>query len=74
MKEKENLGHEFVVSGDANYFQRLKSLKVVIDVMNSREVEMLRDILVAWHGIMEELDIIFKVSSFYTCFNFSTKI
>ncbi|CAL9239733.1 unnamed protein product [Arabidopsis halleri] len=59
-QEKENLGHEFLVSGDANYFQQLKSLKVVIDVMNSREVEMLRGILVAWHGIMEELDILFK--------------
>ncbi|CAE5963263.1 unnamed protein product [Arabidopsis arenosa] len=59
-QEKENLGHEFVVSGDANYFLRLKSLKVVIDVMNSREVQMLRDILVTWHGIMEELDILFK--------------
>jgi len=65
LKEKKNIGHEFVVSGDASYLQKLKSLKVVVDVTNSREVHMLRDILVAWNGVLEELHILFKVLSFY---------
>ncbi|KAL9310960.1 putative F-box protein [Arabidopsis thaliana] len=59
-QEKKNIGHEFVVSGDASYLQKLKSLKVVVDVTNSREVHMLRDILVAWNGVLEELHILFK--------------
>lgn len=38
----ENLGHRFLMSTDANYFGRLKSLAVTVDIMNTNELEMFR--------------------------------
>lgn len=61
----ENIGDKFLVSRDANYFHRLKSLAVAVDETNAEDVERLRHVLVAWNGIMRELDIIFKVRTFY---------
>ena len=60
----ENLGHRFLMSSDANYLGRLKSLAVAVDIMNTKELEMFRQILVAWNGIMKKLDICFKVRTF----------
>ncbi|EOA33878.1 hypothetical protein CARUB_v10021370mg [Capsella rubella] len=59
-QEMENFGNKFLLSRDANYFRRLKCLAVAVNVMNWKEVEMLRDVLVSWNGIMRELDILFK--------------
>ncbi|XP_023644342.1 putative F-box protein At1g67390 isoform X2 [Capsella rubella] len=59
-EEMENFGNKFLLSRDANYFRRLKCLAVAVNVMNWKEVEMLRDVLVSWNGIMRELDILFK--------------
>ncbi|XP_010511668.1 PREDICTED: putative F-box protein At1g67390 [Camelina sativa] len=59
-QEREYIGHEFVVSRDANYLQRLRSLAVFVDVMNSKQVELLRQILVAWNGVLRELHVLFE--------------
>lgn len=67
-KEMENLGHHFLVGRDANYFWRLKSLAVAVDIMNTKELEMFKQVLVAWNGIMKRLDIFFKVRTFYASF------
>ncbi|KAL9293607.1 hypothetical protein AtEden1_Chr3g0196641 [Arabidopsis thaliana] len=60
----ENLGHRFLMSSDANHLGRLKSLAVAVDIMNTKELEMFRQILVAWNGIMKKLDICFKMFNF----------
>ncbi|XP_010457880.1 PREDICTED: putative F-box protein At1g67390 [Camelina sativa] len=58
-QEKESIEHKFVVSRDTNYLVRFQSLAVIVDLMNPREVQMLREVLVAWNGIMRKLEISF---------------
>ncbi|XP_010419039.1 PREDICTED: putative F-box protein At1g67390 [Camelina sativa] len=59
-RERKYIAHEFVISRDANYLKRLRSLSVFVDVMNSKQVELLRQILVAWNGILGDLNILFE--------------
>ncbi|KAG7586119.1 F-box domain [Arabidopsis thaliana x Arabidopsis arenosa] len=65
-RDMENLGHHFLVGRDATYLWRIKSLAVAVDVMNTKELEMFRQVLVAWNGIMKRLDIFFKHNYVYT--------
>ncbi|EOA34453.1 hypothetical protein CARUB_v10021989mg [Capsella rubella] len=58
-KEKESIGHEFVVSRAANYLKRIRTLVVFVDVTNSKEVELLRQLLSAWDRTLIELHILF---------------
>ncbi|XP_010513633.1 PREDICTED: putative F-box protein At1g67390 [Camelina sativa] len=62
-REIENLGDKFLVGRDANFFQQHKYLAVSVDVMNWKEVEMLRNVLAAWNGTMLGLFILFKVKN-----------
>ncbi|XP_010419040.1 PREDICTED: putative F-box protein At1g67390 [Camelina sativa] len=64
-REIENLGDMFLVGRDANFFQQHKYLAVAVDVMNWKEVEMLRNVLVAWNGTMLGLFILFKDKNVY---------
>ncbi|XP_010419042.1 PREDICTED: putative F-box protein At1g67390 [Camelina sativa] len=62
-RELENLGDEFLVHKAANFYQQHKYLAVAVDVMNWKEVEMLRNVLVAWNGIKKGFFILFKDKS-----------
>lgn len=50
-------------SKSGKYMRRFASLSVSVDLKNTNEFEMLKDILVAWPGEMKELEILFKVGS-----------
>ncbi|XP_010511667.1 PREDICTED: putative F-box protein At1g67390 [Camelina sativa] len=59
-QERKCIAHEFVISRDANYLKRLRSLSVFVNLMNSKQVELFRQILVAWNGILGNLNILFE--------------
>ncbi|VVA99371.1 unnamed protein product [Arabis nemorensis] len=64
-KEQDNMGYSYVVSEHTNYLLRFISLAVSVDLMNPKEVYMLQQVFIAWNGEIKDLEIFFKVHSFY---------
>lgn len=48
--------------------KRFASMSVSVDLTNTIEIEMLKEVLAAWPVEMGELEILFKVSSFHVSF------
>lgn len=64
IKEENCSGHEEFVGNTCGELLRASfsaSLSVSVDLMNPREVERLRQVLLLWTCKMEELEIVFKV-------------
>ncbi|XP_010513636.1 PREDICTED: putative F-box protein At1g67390 [Camelina sativa] len=62
-REIENIGDKFLVHKAGNFYQQHEYMAVAVDVMNWKEVEMLRNVLVAWNGIKKGFFILFKDKS-----------
>ncbi|VVA95754.1 unnamed protein product [Arabis nemorensis] len=62
-QEEKSVGHEFMMSRPSDYMKRFGSMSVSVDLTNTKEVEMLKDVLVAWPVEMVELEIKFKNNS-----------
>ncbi|XP_006300346.2 putative F-box protein At1g67390 [Capsella rubella] len=60
-QETERIGHEFVVSKDAKYLQRIRTLAVFVNVTNLKQVKMLRQLLSACNGTLKVLHILFQL-------------
>ncbi|CAN8284413.1 unnamed protein product [Cochlearia groenlandica] len=57
-QEEINMGHEFMKN---NYsMKKFASISVSIDLMNTKEFAMFKEVLAAWPGEMGELEIVFK--------------
>lgn len=70
IKEENCIGHgEFVVNtcGELLRVRLPASLSVSVDLMNRREVERLRQVLLLWSFTMAKLEIFFKVC-YISCF------
>ncbi|VVA95755.1 unnamed protein product [Arabis nemorensis] len=52
-----------MMSSSRDCMKRFGSMSVSVDLTNTKEVEMLRDVLVAWPVEMGELEILFKNNS-----------
>lgn len=50
-----------IMNGSRDFMRKFASLSVSVDMTNTKEVEMLQEVLVAWPEDMEELEILFKV-------------
>ncbi|CAH2079093.1 unnamed protein product [Thlaspi arvense] len=62
-QEKKSIGHEFMMSGSRHFVKNSEAMSVSVDLTNTKEVEMLQEILVSWPGKMEELEILSKKSN-----------
>ncbi|CAA7017318.1 unnamed protein product [Microthlaspi erraticum] len=64
-QEKNSIGQEYInmMDGSNDLMREFASLSVSVDLTNTKEVEMLQEVLVAWPGEMEELEILFKKSN-----------
>lgn len=67
-QEKKNIWLELMVS-QFHKMRRTGSLSVNIDVTNTEEVEILKEVLLLWGEEMKELEIVFKVHFFQTKFH-----
>lgn len=54
-----------MTSGYGDFVKRFASVSLGVDMTNTKEVEMLKEVLVAWPEEMGELEIFFKVRSFH---------
>ncbi|XP_024004849.1 putative F-box protein At1g67390 [Eutrema salsugineum] len=59
-QEKKSIGHEFMMSRSQEFLSEFSSMSVSVDLANTKQVEMLHEVLAAWRGEMEELEVLFK--------------
>lgn len=50
-----------MMSEPSEYMKFYASMSVSIDLTNTKEVDMLKEVLAAWPDEMQELEILFKV-------------
>ncbi|ESQ56052.1 hypothetical protein EUTSA_v10027448mg [Eutrema salsugineum] len=62
-QEKKSIGHEFLMRRSRDFLSEFASMSVSVDLANTKEVEMLHEILAACPREMEELEILFKKSN-----------
>ena len=65
MKGNEKIGHEFVMNIENYSMVVFAILAVNVDMMNPKEVYMLKQVLDAWARDLQVLNIFFKVHSSY---------
>ncbi|VVB01095.1 unnamed protein product [Arabis nemorensis] len=59
-QEQKSVGHEFMVREASEYLTSYASMSVSVDLKNTKEVEVLKEVLAAWLGEMHELEILLK--------------
>ncbi|CAA7045380.1 unnamed protein product [Microthlaspi erraticum] len=64
-QEKKSIGREYmnIMNGSRDFMEKFASLSVSVDLTNTKEVEMLQEVLVSWPEEMEDLEILFKKSN-----------
>ncbi|CAE6195276.1 unnamed protein product [Arabidopsis arenosa] len=62
-QDKTSIGHEVMMSEPSEYMKFYASMSVSIDLTNTKEVDMLKEVLAAWPDEMQELEILFKKSN-----------
>ncbi|KAL0702148.1 hypothetical protein Bca4012_058270 [Brassica carinata] len=55
-----SIGHEIMMNGSNDGMKMFASMSVSVDLTNEKELEMLKQVLVAWPGDMQEVEILFK--------------
>ncbi|KAF8103516.1 hypothetical protein N665_0188s0447 [Sinapis alba] len=55
-----SIGHEIMMNGSNSCMKMFASMSVSVDLTNAKEVEMLKQVLAAWPGDMQEVEILFK--------------
>ncbi|CAA7046524.1 unnamed protein product [Microthlaspi erraticum] len=59
-QEKKSIGHELMTSGSGYLMQSGASLSVSVNMTNTKEVEMLKEVFAAWPNPLAEIEIVFK--------------
>ncbi|CAN6936379.1 unnamed protein product [Brassica oleracea var. botrytis] len=55
-----SIGHEIMMNGSSDGMKMFASMSVSVDLTNAKEVKMLKQVLAAWPGDMQEVEILFK--------------
>ncbi|ESQ56054.1 hypothetical protein EUTSA_v10026859mg [Eutrema salsugineum] len=62
-QEKKSIGHEFLMRRSQDFLSEFSSMSVSVDLVNTKQFEMLHEVFAAWLGEMEELEVLFKKSN-----------
>lgn len=54
-----------MMNGSSDGMKMFASMSVSVDLTNAKEVKMLKQVLAAWPGDMQEVEILFKVCPSY---------
>ncbi|CAA7036981.1 unnamed protein product [Microthlaspi erraticum] len=59
-QEKKSIGHELMTSGSGDFVKTFSGISLGVDMTNTKEVEMLKEVLFAWPEELGEIEIFFK--------------
>ncbi|CAA7036980.1 unnamed protein product [Microthlaspi erraticum] len=59
-QEKKSIGHEFMISDSRDFKKRFATMSVSVNMTNTKEVEMLKELFVSWPEELGEIETLFK--------------